>query len=288
MIWAVYTAMLLLAGAIILLPLYRAEDTAEENEESESQENEALAVYRQQLVELERDISTGLLNEDEAEEARLEIHRRMLAASKEISGGGAAGLSEKIVAGVVILVMAGVTALYASRGEPGLVSLPPDRGASAAQRFELPPAMGKIEDRLAQLETRLAAEPDNLEGWTMLGRSYRVLGRTSAAAEAYGRAAALDPENVELRLIQTELLVEVLDGLISPAARLVLAKIEEIDPGHPAPGFYLGLAEYQNNNTRMALEIWTALEAKSPAEAPWLAALRARIEGAQADLGIGE
>lgn len=288
MIWAVLTAMFLLAGAIILLPLYRAGSAADESEGSEGQENEALRVYRQQLVELERDLSSGLLNEDEAETARLEIHRRMLAASGEVSGGSRLGLSGKIVTAVAILVLAAATALYSQRGEPGFVSLPVDRGAAADQQVDLGPAMGQIEVRLAQLEAKLAAEPDNLEGWSMLARSYRVLGRTTDAADAYGRAVALAPENVEFRLVQAELLVEILDGLIGPAARLVFTEIQEIDPGHPAPRFYLGLAAYQDNNVRGAIEIWQGLERDSPADAPWLPALRGQIARAQADLGIGE
>ncbi len=288
MIWAVFTAMFLLAGAIILLPLYRASSAEDESEGTEGQETPALRVYRQQLVELERDLLLGLLNEEGAEVARLEIHRRMLAASGEVSGGSGLGLSGKIVTVTAILVLAAATALYAERGEPGLVSLPVDRGAAADQQVDLGPAMGQIEARLAQLEAKLAADPDNLEGWSMLARSYRVLGRTTDAADAYGRAVALDPGNIEFRLVQAELLVEILDGLIGPAARLVYTEIQEIDPGHPAPRFYLGLAAYQDNNVRGAIEIWQGLEGDSPADAPWLPALRGRIARAQADLGIGE
>ncbi|MCH8861433.1 MAG: c-type cytochrome biogenesis protein CcmI [Proteobacteria bacterium] len=288
MIWAIYAAMLLVAGAIVLLPLFRARSAGDESQDGENQGGEALAVYRQQLVELERDLSLGLLNEEEAEAARLEIHRRMLAAADEGAGSSGTGLSPKVAAAVALLVLAAATVLYAERGEPGLVSLPLGRSAQADPQVDLGPAMGQIETRLAQLEAKLATDPDNLEGWSMLGRSYRVLGRTYAAADAYGRAVALAPGNVELRLVQAELLVELLDGLIGPAARLVFTQIQEIDPGHPAPRFYLGLAAYQDNNIRGAIEIWRGLEQDSPADAPWLPALRGRIARAEADLGIGQ
>ena len=288
MIWAIYAAMLLVAGAIVLLPLFRARSAGDESQDGENQGDEALAVYRQQLVELERDLSLGLLNEEEVEAARLEIHRRMLAAADEGAGSSGTGLSPKVAAAVALLVLAAATVLYAERGEPGLVSLPLDRSAQADPQVDLGPAMGQIETRLAQLEAKLATDPDNLEGWSMLARSYRVLGRTYAAADAYGRAVALAPGNVELRLVQAELLVELLDGLIGPAARLVFTQIQEIDPGHPAPRFYLGLAAYQDNNIRGAIEIWRGLEQDSPADAPWLPALRGRIARAQADLGIGQ
>lgn len=288
MIWAIYAAMLLVAGAIVLLPLFRARSAGDESQDGENQGDEALAVYRQQLVELERDLSLGLLNEEEVEAARLEIHRRMLAAADEGAGSSGTGLSPKVAAAVALLVLAAATVLYAERGEPGLVSLPLDRSAQADPQVDLGPAMGQIETRLAQLEAKLATDPDNLEGWSMLARSYRVLGRTYAAADAYGRAVALAPGNVELRLVQAELLVELLDGLIGPAARLVFTQIQEIDPGHPAPRFYLGLAAYQDNNIRGAIEIWRGLEQDSPADAPWLPALRGRIARAEADLGIGQ
>lgn len=283
MIWAVFAAMFLVAAATVALPLFRGPGVT-----GKGQGDEALGVYRQQLVELERDLSSGLLGEDEAEAARLEIHHRMLGTAKRADGGSATGLSQKIVTAAAILILAAATAFYIERGQPGFVSPQIDRDAQAPQQFQLPPEMGRIEERLAQLEAKLADEPDNLEGWSMLARSYQVLGRASDAASAYGRAAALAPHNIELRLVQAELLVEVLDGLIGPAAKLVFTEIQTIDPGHPAPYFYLGLAEYQDNNTRRALEIWRSLETDSPADAPWLPALRARIKGAEADLGGGE
>ncbi len=288
MIWAIYAAMLLVAGAIILLPLFRARSATEESEGAEGQGGEALAVYRQQLIELERDLLSGLLKAEEAETARLEIHRRMLAASGEGAGSSGTGLSPKVAAAVALSVLAAATVLYAERGKPGLVNLPLERSATADPQVDLGPAMGQIEARLAQLEAKLAADPDNLEGWSMLARSYRVMGRRTAAVDAYGRAATLAPDNVEFRLVQAELLVEILDGLIGPAARLVFAEIQEIDPGHPAPRFYLGLAAYQDSNVRGAIEIWRGLEQDSPADAPWLPALRGRIARAEADLGIGE
>lgn len=289
MIWAVYGAMFLLAGAIVLLPFYRGRNIPAEGDgegEGSGEGEEALVVYRQQLVELERDLASGALEEGEADTARLEIHRRMLAASGDNAGAAAGGLSEKLVTGVALLVLVAASALYMERGKPGLVIPTVDRSTATNPQVDLGPQMGLIQDRLAGLEAKLAAEPDNLEGWTMLGRSYRVMGRTSDAADAYARAAALNPHDLELRLNQAELLVESLDGLVSPAAQLVFVKVQEIDPAHPAPGFYLGLAEYQNNNVRGALEIWQALEAGSPAEAPWLPALRGQIERAQSDLGL--
>ena len=280
MIGVVFASMFLLAAAIVVLPLYRGAAKT-------TRGGEALTVYRQQLNELERDLSLGLLNEKEAETARLEIHRRMLGASGEADAGGAS-LSQRIVTGVAVVILLGATALYVMRGEPGLVSPLIDRGASAAQQFQLPPEMGKIEDRLAQLEAKLVEEPENLEGWSMLARSYNVLGRKSDAANAYAQAAILDPDNTELRLVLAETLVEALDGLVSPAAKLVFERVREMDPSHAAPSFYLGLAEYQNNRTREALEIWLALEADSPADAPWLPALRGQIDRVQTELGIGE
>lgn len=325
MIWAVYGVMFLLAGAIVLLPLYRAG-----NAPGEDKGEAALAVYRQQLVELERDLASGALKESEADAARLEIHRRMLAAAGEDAAGPRTGLSTKIVTIAAILILMAATALYAERGRPGFVGLPADDSAPSGQQVDLGPQMGLIEDRLAGLEARLEEEPLDLDGWVMLGRSYRVMGRMSDAAtadaraaalvvlleervreepensqgwpilaqsyravgrlsdsaNAYGRAAALNPENIELRINQAETLVEALDGLVSPAAQLAFVKVREMDPGHPAPGFYLGLAEYQNNNTRGALEIWQALETGSPAGAPWLPALRGQIARARSDLGL--
>lgn len=283
MIWLVFGAMFLLAAAIVARPLYRPQEAPLSTEG-----DEALDVYRQQLSELERDVALGLLQEEEAETARLEIHRRMLELSSQSRDKGGASIPLGVISGVAIIILIGASLSYWTRGQPGLVSLPVDRSAAEVPEFQLPPEMGKIEDRLAGLAAKLEEEPDNLEGWTMLARSYSVLGRTSDAANAYARAAALDPENTELRLSQVELLVDALGGLVNPAAILVLQQVQEIDPGHPAPRFYFGVAEYQNSKTRKALEIWKSLEADSPADAPWLSSLREQMARAESDLEIGE
>lgn len=284
MIWLVFGAMFLLAAAIVARPLYRDRGVAVSGAGGG---DEALEVYRQQLAELEHDLAQGSLNEEEAATARLEIHRRMLEPAGRTRNGDRA-MPRMVVAGVAILILAGASVSYLQRGQPDLVSFPVDRSTSSTPQFQLPPEMGKIEDRLASLEVKLAAEPDNLEGWTMLARSYGVLGRTTDAANAYARAVALDPDNAELRLTQAELLVDALGGLVSPAAILAFQGVQEIDAGHPAPRFYMGLAEYQNNKTRKALEIWQSLAGDSPADAPWLPSLRAQIARAESDLGFGE
>ncbi len=283
MLWIALSVMTAAAVALLVVPMWRARRGLA------TRGALGIEVYRDQLGDLERDLDRGLLSAEEADAARLEIERRLLAAADDRAGAGALtvrwrGLGAAIVA--LALPAAGL-GLYPWLGSPGLPSQP---YAEHIERVRAEPEAAQDNPQLAQMIAGLAARledaPDDLEGWTMLGRSYGVLGRYREAAAAFRRAVALDAGDPELLVAEGESLVFASDGVVTPAAETAFRRALVLTPGHPAPRYYLGLAERQAGNARAALERWLALAADSAEEAPWRPILLRGLEEVAQELDV--
>ena len=239
-----------------------------------------LAVYRDQLAEITRDRDRGLIGQAEADAAKLEIERRILRLADAGGGSRAARASGRwpVIAVALALPLAAL-ALYARLGEPGL------RDQPLASR-ELPADQPDVAAMVARLEERLAREPDDVAGWRMLGRSRQVMGRPDAAVEAYRRAVALTPDDVEALGGLVESLVGAADGSVGPEAAATLERLDALAPGDPRVGYYLGLAAAQRGDTAAAVERWRGILAAAPADAPWRANIVEHIRAVAAQLGI--
>src|SRR5256884_7174502 len=148
-----------------------------------------LAVYRDQLRELEADLRAGTLAQADYERARRELEARLLedvenqAGEPEPRRGGRAAM---ILAGVSIPVLA--LAVYLVVGNPGAIDPQAAHGVTLRQ----------VEGMVERLASRLKDHPDDVEGWKLLGHSYNVLGRFQEAAQAYAKAAARAPRDAQL------------------------------------------------------------------------------------------
>jgi cytochrome c-type biogenesis protein CcmH len=280
-IWIVIAAMTAVAAAILLLPLVR------KGGKEVARLPYDLAVYRDQLDEVARDERRGVLKPEEAASARLEIERRILVADRGADRGaepapaatpmraGKASRAAIILAAAIGPLLA--LGLYLDRGSPGLPGQPfAERGTNAPG--EAPEIdMAKIEGMVAKLAKRLETEPQNLKGWTMLGRSYVMLQRYEDGAAAFARAAGLNPKDAELPASEGEALVYASGGIVTPKARDAFESALAIDPKEPRSRFYLGLASAQAGQPKAALAAWEALAADAPKDAPWLAPLQQQI-----------
>ena len=139
-----------------------------------------------------------------------------------------------------------------------------------------------IEGMVSGLAARLENEPDDLEGWTMLARSYGVLEQFDQSADAYRRAIALAPNDLNLRLGRAEALLNRLDAANEPIdaeAQAALDDIARLNPGHPFVLYFRGLAASQRGDAETARENWTKLIAAMPPGAAEAASIRELIDG---------
>jgi cytochrome c-type biogenesis protein CcmH len=267
--------------AILLVPLLRAPRNATARAAYD------LEVYRDQLRELETDARCGLIGAEARDAARREIERRILALDlgpQAWADGGTSMVRRFAAAGAILMgvpLIAG--AIYLALGAPGLPDQP-----LAARDGEVAVAgaeAGDIDAMVGSLAERLKSEPDNLEGWTLLARSYGALGRYDEAVEALRRVVELTNGSLDAVAMLAEHMVFAADGAVTPDALALFDQVASAQPGNPAAAFYRGLARDQAGDGAGALAIWTALGQTTPAEAPWLANLRDQIAAAAEAIG---
>ncbi|HEX6978010.1 MAG TPA: c-type cytochrome biogenesis protein CcmI [Alphaproteobacteria bacterium] len=281
MIWVILLAMAALAAAALLLPLRRTTQALPARSAYD------LEVYRDQLAELERERARNLIGEAEAKAARAEIARRMLAAADEnaapaIKPGRARGWIAWTLGAAAPAV---ALALYAVLGSPNVPSVPhAERRVAEATADEK--ARAQVTRMVATLAERLQQNPDDLQGWLLLGRSLNALGRYGEAVTAWRRVMALSGDAVEHAGSFAETLVQAAGGVVTPEARTNFERVLAADPLDVRARFYLGLAHAQAGEDRAALQMWTDLLAVSPADAPWVADVRQRIRETAATAGI--
>ena len=272
---ALLAATALVAILALLWPLLRRGATGEQGH--------AVALYRRQLGELDRDVASGRLDTREAEAARAEIGRRLLRAARrapvplQVTRTG-----RMAVLAVALAAPLGATLLYARLGSPGL----PD--APLASRREQPEdtRLAAIRDMVSGLEKRLGEGSDDLEGWLMLGRSRLVLGDAVGAVAALRQAQTLAPEDPRLPANLGEALTAAAGGIVTPEARTLFERAAGAAPLEPRAGYYLGLAEAQAGNAQGAATVWRQLLAAAPPDAPWRADVINAIRAAAPGLGL--
>lgn len=237
MIWILFGAMTALAMLWLLLPLLRPAPAGSARAAYD------MAVYRDQLDEISRDIERGLLSPDQAEAARTEIKRRMLAAAEggaaataaatERSGGWPSWL---IALGLPLLGFGG----YALLGSPNLPDQP--YAERAAEIAEIRGQVAMIETTVKRLEEKLKANPADGKNWAMLARSQRAIGRVDAAKDSYRKALPLLPEAIEPRIELAGMLIEEAQGPVPEAVEL-LRQVLTHEPDQPDALYFVAQAE---------------------------------------------
>ncbi|MFZ5789405.1 MAG: c-type cytochrome biogenesis protein CcmI [Pseudomonadota bacterium] len=258
-----------------------------------------LAVYRDQLAELERDLKRGLIAPDAAAAARLEIERRLLAAeqARPAPRRQTTATRRNLVVALTLLVAAGAPALYLDLGAPGVPDRPlpdgpraagPSGAGGSAENPPVPPALQPLVGAADTLASKLDADPSDAVGWARLGDLYLTLQRYADAADALEQAIqqGADPKLTQSRY--GEALTQLAQGAVTPDAATALRKGLAADPTDPRARFYLALAEAEAGRLDAALDAWRKLLADAPADAGWrpmveetiAAAERAKARGA--------
>lgn len=246
-----------------------------------------LAVYREQLAEVDRDLRRDLLTPEQADAARTEIGRRILALRPGKAEAHANPRAPAIAAVGILLLPIAVWGLYLRLGSPLLPDQPfaARRAASAGAVAKNEPHLD-MNEAVARLEAHLKQHSDDLAGWLLLGRSELSLGRYAEAAEAYHHAADLSGHRADIMGDWGEAQVLAAGGTVTAAAREAFEAGLKDPETAPRSRYYLALAKLQQGDAKGALQAWTELAADSPKDAEWLPLLRQRIAEAASALGI--
>jgi len=245
-------------AALLLYPLLRGGKTLDDTRAGEA------AVYRDQLRELDRDLAGGLITSDEADYARAEIGRRLIAVSASGTAAEPKVAKHHRFSEAFILILLPLTGLclYVAMGRPDLPSQP------LQARLENPGNDMAI--LVSKAERHLAQNPDDGKGWDVLAPIYFNAMRIDDAEKAYRNAIRLlGPSAIRLDGL-AETLMAGSNGTVTPEVRQTLEQSLALEPDNPRAKFYVALSLEQAGQTGEAKAAFEAIAKESPADAPWL------------------
>lgn len=278
-LWIVFAILAAAVTGAVLRPLWSG------GEASPVPDSADLAIYRDQLGEIEADRQRGLIDEAEAESARAEVARRILKRSAEDPGQAAAApgldlsLLTKALAVSIPLLSLG---FYIALGSPELPGEPlASRGAAAG-------ASASVDELVAKVEERLKTHPEDARGWEVIAPVYLRMGRAADAAKAYEQVMRLNGESADLLVGFAQASLMAGNGIVSEAVRKASERALALDANRMEPHLWLGLAKEQDGDLKGAIAGYRALleRPKADGDERWreavekrIAMVEARIEG---------
>lgn len=242
-----------------------------------------LLVYKDQLQEIDRDRAAGLIGEAEAEAARLEVSRRLLAAADAAAPVRSAepaprNLWRRRAAAIAALIILpfGPPSLYVALGSPNIP------GEPAFARVSTPQGKESVASLVSQVEAHLEQNPNDGAGWEVIAPVYVRLGRLEDAVQARKKALALNGESATRYADLGEAEVGVANGVVTANAKAAFESAIARDPHEAKARYFLGLAAEQDGKTEEAAAMWRAMLDDTPGYAPWKNFVRtalARVAG---------
>ena len=266
-LWLVFALMTAAAILAVLWPLSRRVDKGGGSD---------IAVYRDQLDEIARDRASGLIGEAEAEAAKVEVSRRLLAAADAADAEKTSSVSpvwrrrSVALAGLVLLPICAAV-IYLMLGSPQMPGMP------LSARMQAPPESRPIEDLVAQVEQRAAANPSDGRAWEVLAPVYMRLGRFDDSARAWANAIRLNGATAPRETDYGEALVAAANGVITVEAKAAFDRALALDKEDVKTRFYLGLAADQDGRRADAEAIWRDMLTGAPPDAPWVPMVRQQL-----------
>jgi cytochrome c-type biogenesis protein CcmH len=265
-LWFVFALMTAAAIFAVLLPLGiggRAQTGGSET-----------TVYKDQLAEIDRDMAAGLIGAVEADAARVEISRRLLAAADQTRDLPAQS-NTRLRRSAALLSLVGLpilaVAVYLPLGSPRLGDFP------LAQRAHAPDAAQPLDALVAQVEQHLEKNPTDARGWTVLAPVLARLGRFDDAARAYRNAIAYGGETADRRADLGEVMAAAAGGVVTAEAKGEFERAQALKADDPKASYFLGLAAEQDGRNADAASIWRALLSRTPQNAPWRPLIEAAL-----------
>ncbi|HWF88088.1 MAG TPA: c-type cytochrome biogenesis protein CcmI [Pyrinomonadaceae bacterium] len=285
--WVICALMIVIALAFVLPPaLQRSDEVEVVSDEERKQAN--IAVYRDQLSELDADLRNGIVAEDQYAQDRDELERRLLedvaTTRSQKKAGTAAPINARNTAYLLGIGLPLVAIIFYLRvGEPDRITNPaPVGGPPAAESTEAPPqrTQAQIEANVAKLAERLKSNPNDAQGWTMLARSYSSMEKYSDAANAYAKATELNPKDADLWAEYAFATGMIGKSLAGKPVELINRALK-VDPENPKALQLAGSAAFEAKDYNKAIDYWQRVLKKVPPGSEVAQALNERVNEAK-------
>lgn len=277
--WAL--SALITAGTLVLI----LRPTLETRPKTGSSSDANIEIYRDQLAEIERDKERGILSDDEAASAELEVSRRLLTAADKVEAQNEAETDRmndnsrmwvaSIAAGTVtVLAMASYLAL----GSPGLPAQP------HAERAGMDPRNLPVTELIARVESRLQTNPNDARGWDVIAPIYLRRKDYRKAAGAYQRAIELNGESPRRLAQYAEAILGATNGLVNDNVKSAYERLLKLRPDYYPAKFWLAVRHEQEGNRGKAAEAYSKLlgDTKLPGQ------MRPMIRQRLAEVSVGQ
>lgn len=283
--WIICIAMLLVALFFVLPPALRS-DTAKVNDEHDRRAAN-VAVYRDQLKELEADLHNGIVSEEQYAQDKEDIERRLL---EDIATASTSTPATKIntttrkhayMIGIGLSLVAVI--LYLRIGTPegitnaAAVATTPRSPATAAG----PRSQAQIEENVAALAKRLQSDPSDAQGWTMLARSYSSLERFGEASGAYAKATELTPDNADLWAEYAFTTAMASGRKLEGKPVELIQRALKADPENIKALQLAGAAAFETKDYQKAIDYWQRVLKKMPQDTDVTQMINERINEAK-------
>jgi cytochrome c-type biogenesis protein CcmH len=270
----VISALLLLILVLVLLlrPLFFP---AKESATSRRQMN--AAIYREELDKLEADRLAGTIDSYSYEQTHAEMRQRLFQDTDEADDLAVLGSPKKTIIGICLFVATLSAGFYFYLGDAAQIA---KKGA------EQPMTQESVEKMVGEFAAKMDKEPDNLKGWAMLARSYRILGRNTEAANAYARAGSFVDSDPQLLADYADVLAANANGNFVGKPQQLINQALAQDPNNLLALWLSGTADFNAQNYKAAVRSWEKLAQLLPPESNEARAIAASIAEARNKGGL--
>jgi cytochrome c-type biogenesis protein CcmH len=245
-----------------------------------SQANANAKVYRDQILDLDHEHNSGHISDEEWQQSRDELSLRLLEDTSAVDDPAAKTEKPAIWTAVVLAVALplGSMGMYMWVGQPEALN---PLALKTPDQVD-PKDLTKMAQTLAE---KLQDKPDNLQGWVMLGRTYRTLENFDAALRAYDSALKLSDDD-DLKLERIEVIAMQRQGQFEGEPWNVIREVLQRDPQHFGALLTAGSASYAEGKFADALKYWEQARKPLDANNPDLAGLESAIATVRERLGM--
>jgi cytochrome c-type biogenesis protein CcmH len=291
--WLICAAMLAVALVYVLPPALRAEVSKSKDD---ARRNANIAIYRDQLAELEADLRNGIVSEEQYAQDRDDIERRLLedtttekTTRKPVALAAAAhkhaymlGIGLALVAVIFYLRVGSPEGITNAAIANATINQPAAPAGAPAERSQ-----AQIEANVAALAKRLQSNPNDAQGWTMLARSYISMERFGEAAGAYAKATELTPGDADLLAEYARASALAADGKFDAQSLELIDRALKIEPNNLKALGLAANAAYEARNYQKAIDYWQRVLKLMPSDPNATQIINERINDAKQQLAGG-